>query len=174
MKKLLFICIALVLGIASVAQATPLPEGSMSLGELIRGQGSITANDKIFDRFTFFDGFDYGNLANVLVSPLTNDPLNPGLRYMANGEWSVIDFGGFMYLEFGFRVRTTNGLFLIKDNSLEIVATTHTGQDPTTGGDGGVILIEETVYEHTPPDPTQIAYKYVRSRRVSTTKLDLG
>ncbi len=162
MKKLLFICIALVISIASVAQATPLPpEGSSNLAALIRGGGSITANDKIFDRWTLFSDPGGINYQNIIVIPLTDDPLNPGLRYMANGELSTFGTNS-IFLEFGFRVSTFDGRPLIHDNSLEIQQYTF---DTNNGEDqGGALSIVEAVYDQS---VTPIGFKSVYADRIT-------
>jgi hypothetical protein len=97
--------------------------GDCSLAELIGG-GTITVGDKRFDTWTLFENQKPADLANILVTPLDDDPLNPGLRYTGNGEWSLPAESGstFQVNTFGFKVSTTDGALRIKDNSLELLS----------------------------------------------------
>jgi len=64
------------------------------------------------------------NLAQVDVTPLVNDPLNPGVQFVAPIGALGTPFGhqgpSSVHLVFSFNVQTTNQLPLIKDNSLLI------------------------------------------------------
>ncbi len=126
-KHALAVITACSLALSGLAQAVPL-------SQLFAG-GTLTANDKLFSNWTLITNvtsteFDVGtpvagtvDLTQIDVSPLTNDPLNPGLRYTADlalGTPFGHDGPATVNLEFVFRVSTLSGDPLIKDNTLEI------------------------------------------------------
>jgi hypothetical protein len=104
---------------------SPAAAHAISLANLFLGD-TITADDKLFRDWTLIDtqlvNGGVADYAQVNVTPLTDDPLNPGVKFTApvgtlgtpfahNGPSSV-------RVVFSFNVQTTNGLPLIKDNSL--------------------------------------------------------
>lgn len=92
---------------------------SCSLNELVSG-GTITIHDKLFNKWFLNDAssnpvdFDF-----IRVLPLDDQPLNPGLQFDANGEFSTVGLDLIDVL-FRFTVSTLDGSTRIKDNSLEI------------------------------------------------------
>jgi PEP-CTERM motif len=127
MKKLL-LCLALTLAAAG-AHAIPLTD-------LLNGQ-SITANDKLFDRWTFtYDTSDPNrvfNAGNIDVTALIDGGLDPGpgLNFVvSNGELTVTGDNVFAFvdLRLSFRVSVLDPNLRIKDNSLGLTggSTTHT------------------------------------------------
>src|SRR5687767_2247395 len=126
-KHALAVITACSLALSGLAQAVPL-------SQLFAG-GTLTANDKLFSNWTLITNvtsteFDVGtpvlgtvDLSQINVSPLINDPLNPGLRYTADlalGTPFGHDGPATVNLDFSFRVSTLSGDPLIKDNTLEI------------------------------------------------------
>lgn len=89
---------------------------------------SITADDKLFNNFRLVQqsivGAGFIDLTMIVVSPLADDPLNPGLLFTAPLGALGTDFGhatpASVGLVFDFDVQTTSGLPLIKDNSLRV------------------------------------------------------
>lgn len=98
---------------------------AVSLDSLFQG-GTIAVDDKIFDDFTATtvsaSNGGFVNTANIDVTPLADDPLNPGLKFTAGFDDFGTPFGhngnASVQLRFGFSVRTDDGRPLIKDNSL--------------------------------------------------------
>lgn len=135
MKKLFAILFVLVLvDIGKPVKAIPLQD-------LFDGQDLIV-DDKVFFDWTLInlvvtDPVLDPDLGLIDVIPLEDQPLNPGIRFEANGQLVVTDLN-FLDLQFGFSVATLDPRLFIKDNSLEIV-------DFGFGGIGGVIAIIETV-----------------------------
>lgn len=142
-------------GLASVAflgihigavQATVITSGcssdanpSCTLAELVAG-GAITIDDKVIDNWILNDLSTLAiNSADVEVMPMDDQPLNPGLEFIANGAFSV---GGsdVINILIQFSVSTVDGSARIKDNSLEL--NTYTFNPDNTGG---VINIFEDV-----------------------------
>jgi PEP-CTERM motif len=91
--------------------------------------GSITADDKLLNNFRLVDlqtvNGGFANTSQIDVTPLIDDPLNPGIRYTADfgalGTPSGHTGPSSVHFVFSFDVSTTNQLPLIKDNSLLIV-----------------------------------------------------
>lgn len=116
------VCAGLAIAIGCV-QADPA--AAVSLDDLFLG-GTITVDDKIFDDFTAItvsaSNGGFVNTANIDVTPLADDPLNPGLKFTAGFDDFGTPFGhggnASVQLRFGFSVRTDDGSPLIKDNSL--------------------------------------------------------
>ncbi len=110
---------------AASSSATPL-------SVLIRDQGTITANDKVFSNFTLVSSSaTNGGAANtglIDVTPLTNDPLDPGLDYSAPVDALGTPFGhqgpSSAFLSFSFDVQTISQQPLIKDNTLRLTGFT--------------------------------------------------
>ena len=154
MKKTL---LALALAVAAGgAQAIPL-------SQLLGGQ-TITAGDKLFDRWTeVFTGSSDAAFkvdpAAIDVAALNNGP-DYGLQFtMADGTVGVIGDGIFAYTDysFGFRVTSTLGK-LIKDVSMgefhgtknydvgeDLVATVLETVKDTNGNELGSITVEESI-----------------------------
>lgn len=114
---------------------------SCSLNELVAG-GSIIIDDKRFDAW-FVDDFssipvDLGSIEALL---LDDQPLNPGLQFDSNGEFSTVGFD-LIDVFLGFTVSTLDGSARIKDNSLEI-----NGFDFGAGNVGGFIQIFEDLFD---------------------------
>jgi hypothetical protein len=109
-----------------------------TMEELFDG-GTIRVHDTLFSGWALATnvsnvGLDNGpgaNLANIAVTGLEGDPLNPGLRYTANGEWSAA-FPSRMnrWTIWVFEVDVVDGPLLLHDNTLEIGASvTGSGTD---------------------------------------------
>jgi hypothetical protein len=132
----------LVLLFGSVLVGVGEPVGAVPLQDLFDG-AVIVADDKLFFGWTLINLVDTEppdpDLRLVEVIPLADLPLNPGIRFEANGELAVTG-QNFVDLHFSFLVLALDPTQLIKDNSLEIVAFTF-------GGDGGVITIIEDVFD---------------------------
>jgi hypothetical protein len=110
------------LGVNAISSsATPL-------SVLIRDKGTITANDKSFSNFTLVSSaVTNGGAANtglIDVTPLTNDPLDPGLDFSASLGALGTPFGhqgpSSAFLSFSFDVQTIDQRPLIKDNTLRL------------------------------------------------------
>jgi hypothetical protein len=138
------IVVAGTLGVAALspsAQATVVtdcPGGTCSLQELFDGS-TIQINDLVFERWQLFVLDTIGvapMLSMIEVIPLA-EAVTPGLRYAANGQLTV---GGladnFLLLDFGYVIRTDDGVPRITDNSLTL-------QEFSFSGGGGVIDIGE-------------------------------
>ena len=163
MKKVLLICLVLYFGMTTAAQAT-------SLADLFDGD-ELIVNDKIFSDWELL----YANASDtevdfskVDVLPLTDPLLDPGIRFLANGELAVTGLN-YISLRFGFQVSTLDGRALIKDNSLNLVQDTFGGEPG--GEEGGYIDIEEGGYidiiEHVyDASGAPVAYKLVYADRL--------
>jgi hypothetical protein len=117
-----FIAFIYVLGVNAISSsATPL-----SL--LISGKGTITANDKIFSNFalvsTVVTNGGTADTSLIDVTPLTNDPLDPGLNFSAPLDALGTPFGhqgsSSAFLSFSFDVQTIDQRPLIKDATLQL------------------------------------------------------
>jgi hypothetical protein len=117
--RIAFVTLSLAWGIA------PADTLAISLQDLFGGQ-TITADDKLFRNWTMIDlqtvNNGFANLNLIDVTPLVDDPLNPGVKFTAPIDGIGTPFGHIgpssVVLTFSFDVETTNGLPLIKDNSL--------------------------------------------------------
>jgi hypothetical protein len=103
---------------------TPLRAEAVSLASLFQGQ-TITADDKLFSNWTLLSQSTNDGMVDptkIDVTPLVDDPLNPGVKYTAEFDALGTEFGhppgAFARLRFSFTVATTSGEPLIKDNSL--------------------------------------------------------
>ena len=141
MKKRILSALLLALFAAGSVQAIPL-------STLLLAGGSITAGDKLFDRWSlgFYDASDGRSLnaANIDVTALNDGGLNPGpgLRFtVINNELGIIGDGIYAYidLKFGFRASVLVPGLAIKDNSLVLTS----GQISSSGDNG--IYIRETI-----------------------------
>ena len=107
-----------------------------TLEELFDG-GSILVGDKLFTEWVS-DIDPAIDLSQVIVTPLDDDPLNPGLRYdwgdQLSGDGADLFTGGI----FAFVVQTTSPNFLIKDNSLELL-------DFEVSGDADIVASETPI-----------------------------
>ncbi len=126
-------------GVATVM--TDCPGGTCSLQELFDG-GTIRINDKVFTSWRLFSLSAHATLLPdprlIEVLPI-DDSLNPGLRYDANGQFSVNGQPStlvFRVIHFGYVVGSLDGLPRIKDHRLEL-------QDFRLAGDAGFVRIDE-------------------------------
>lgn len=118
-------CAALIFGCFA---AVPGQSLAVSILELVSTPGlTITAHDKLFSDWTAIGtvtGAGNIDLAQLDVTPIVDDPLNPGLKFTAPLGALGTAFGhagpASVDLDITFRVRTISGLPLIKDNSLLI------------------------------------------------------
>ena len=121
------------------------PSSATPLSVLIRDQGTLTANDKIFSDFKLVSSVvtngGAADLGEIDVTPLTNDPLDPGLNLAAPLDALGVPFGhtgpSTVSLSFSFDVRTIDQRPLIKDNSLKLTGFTF------DAGPGTFILVSE-------------------------------
>lgn len=112
---------------------------------MIRDKGTITANDKLFSDFTLISStVTNGGVADtdlIDVTPLTNDPLDPGLDFSAPVGALGTPFGhtgpSSAFLSFSFDVQTVNQEPLIKDNTLRLTGFTF------DSGPAAFILVSE-------------------------------
>jgi hypothetical protein len=115
------------------------------LSVLIDSKGSITANDKIFSNFAVVaDSTTNGgivDLSKIDVTPLNNDPLDPGLNFAAPLDAIGTPFAhqgpSSASLSFSFDVQTIDHRPLIKDNSLILTGFAF------DAGPGAFILVSE-------------------------------
>ncbi len=106
--------------LAAKLQATPL-------SDLFQG-GTITADDKLFSGFTLIGNQPVnGGIADptmIDVTPLVDDPLDPGIKFTAPVGALGTPFGhtggSSILFVFSFDASTTNQQPLIKDNSLRL------------------------------------------------------
>jgi len=75
------------------------------------------------------------DLSQILVVPLDDDPLNPGLQFVANGQLSTVGLNS-IDLVFQFRVSSMAGGVHAVGHSLELTGFNF-------GGDGGIVLITD-------------------------------
>ena len=134
-----FFALVYALGVHAISSsATPL-----SL--LISGKGTITANDKVFSNFALVSlTVTNGGAANtglIDVTPLTNDPSDPGLDFSAPLDALGTPFGhqgpSSAFLSFSFDVQTIDQRPLIKDNTLRLTGFTF------DAGPAAFILVSE-------------------------------
>jgi hypothetical protein len=105
----------------------PATTQAVPLSALLQG-GVITANDKIFTDWTFIDlqtvNGGFANLGLIDVTPLIDDPLDPGVKFTAPIDGIGTPFGhtglSSVHFVFSFNARTVDGTPRIKDNSLLI------------------------------------------------------
>ena len=129
---------ALGLGVAP-APAAIITDGCASptectLDELFLG-GTITVGDKFFSQWTFI-GFDTEpdedplniDFSQVIVTPLDDDPNNPGLRFDWGDQFSDLGVRDFLGLAFGYIVDVTDPNFQITGTSLELLDFEVTGE----------------------------------------------
>jgi hypothetical protein len=98
-----------------------------ALSALFQG-ATITADDKLFNHFTLISSTSvnggFADPTQIDVTPLINDPLDPGINFTAQfgalGTPSGHTGPSSIQFSFSFDVSTTNQLPLIKDNSLTI------------------------------------------------------
>lgn len=114
---------------------------SCTLEELFLG-GSFTIDGINFNSWDIFelalDTPSTPDFEDIEVIPLDDQPMNPGILYNMNSEFSVFD-DRFIFLDFGFNVVANHDL-PIKDNSLELI-------DFVFGGPAGAIFIDEDIYD---------------------------
>jgi hypothetical protein len=119
-------CCLIALGYALSVNATSL--SATPLSDLIRDQSTITANDKVFSNFALVSSSTTNggsaNIGLIDVTPLTNNPLDPGLDYSAPVDALGTPFGHMgpssAFLSFSFDVQTIDQQPLIKDNTLRL------------------------------------------------------
>jgi hypothetical protein len=118
-------CAGLALAVWSVVFAAQTQ--ATALSALFQG-GTITADDKLFNNFTLVNSTPvnggFADPAQIDVTPLIDDLLNPGIKFTAQfgalGTPSGHTGPSSIQFTFSFDVSTTNQLPLIKDNSLRI------------------------------------------------------
>jgi hypothetical protein len=121
---------------------------AVPLSTLFTGQ-TITANDELFSAFTFTASqTTNGGAADptlIDVTPLTNDPLNSGIKFTAPIGALGTPFGhtgpSSATLSFSYNASTLSGLKLIKDNSLLVNGFT------IDAGPSVSILVTEQVFD---------------------------
>ena len=114
---------------------------SCNLQELVDG-GSITIGDKLFDNWFADDFSDLSvDFSQIEVVPLDDQPLNPGLKYNANGQLSTLGLD-LIDFELGFTIATLDGSSRIVNNSLEINQFSF-----GTNNFGGFIDISENILD---------------------------
>src|SRR4051812_2074124 len=134
-----FVAISYVFAISAQSASATL------LSILIRDKTTITANDKVFSNFTLINSSvtngGSANTGQIDVTPLTNDPLDPGLDFSAPIGALGTPFGhsgpSSAFLQFSFDVQTINQQPLIKDNTLRLTNFTF------DAGPGTFILVSE-------------------------------
>ncbi len=116
---------------------------SCTLNELVAG-ASITIDDKLFDDWFTDDASTLPvDISQIDVVALDDQPLNPGLQFNANEQFSTVGFDEIDF-DLGFTVSVIGGEARIKDNSLELGQFTF-GQDNV----GGLITISEGIFDVT-------------------------
>lgn len=143
MKTLVRILSVLMFALLSAGGAQAIP-----MTDLLNG-GSITANDKLFDRWELMfqdksDGTTV-NTDNINVTALIDGGMDPGpgLRFdILNGEFNVTGDDIFAYLDFtfGFHVSVLNSSLKIKDNSLMDFSAFHSHAVDGSNDNGSYIL----------------------------------
>jgi hypothetical protein len=107
---------------------TAISSYATPMSVLIRDKGTITANDKLFSNFavvtsSLING-GTANIESIDVTPLTNDPLDPGLDFTAPLDALGTPFShtgpSSVLFSFSFDVQTIDQRPLIKDNSLRL------------------------------------------------------
>ena len=108
----------------------------VSLFDLIGGQ-SITAVDKTFSDWTLLDdtSLTSDDLDKIFIEALEDQPLNPGLRFLATDNVLTATDGGRVTLNFAYSVTAPGPR--IKDNSLSL-----TGFE--IGGEGSASIFADT------------------------------
>jgi hypothetical protein len=144
------VILSLFAGGAPQVDATIITSGCADAGVActlaeLSGGASIIIDDKRFDDWVlnYDDSSTAVDLVPITVTPLDDQPLNPGLQFDTNGEFSVVGFDT-IDVGFSFTVSTLDGSALIKDNSLEINGFTF-----GLNNVGGFITIFEDVYDAT-------------------------
>jgi PEP-CTERM motif len=125
--------------------ANPISSSATPLSVLIRDKGTITANDKLFNDFALVSStvINGGSADTGLidVTPLTNDPLDPGLDFSVPLDALGTPFGhqgaSSVLFSFSFDVRTIDQRPLIKDNTLRLTDFTF------DAGPAAFILVSE-------------------------------
>jgi hypothetical protein len=131
-----FIVLAAVL--ASIA--SPAPAAGVSLADLLDG-GSLQAGNARFDTWQLLGLDDTGapppDLSLIQVTPLVNDPANPGLQFTGAGQLSITGQNA-VELELRFQVHAGVNANSFAGHSLTMTAVTF-------GGDGGIATISQEV-----------------------------
>ena len=129
--------------------AIPAATGkAASLTSLFQG-GTITADDKLFNAFTLIGitpvNGGIADPAQIDVTPLVDDPLNPGIKFTAPVGALGTPFGhtgsSSILFVFSFDVSTTNQQPIIKDNSLRLVSWVF------DSGPQASIQVAETIFD---------------------------
>ena len=139
MKALRMLVCTLLFGGLPVGSAVRAQD--LTLLDLFQGE-TITAGDKVFSNWQL-DDFTLGptaagSLDDIFVTPLEDEPLNPGVKFNIPNGLNTGD--SFVVLEFFFDVSTASGEALIKDNSLWLNGFTF-----VPGSTGGVINFFEAI-----------------------------
>lgn len=129
--------------------ALPTTSQAVLLSDLFQG-ATITADDKLFSNWNLLSISQVSGLVDTTkidVTPLVDDPFNPGVKFTADFDALGTLFGhpggAFAQLRFSFDVSTTNGQALIKDNSLLI------NDFIFDSGPNASITISETIHDVT-------------------------
>jgi len=125
---------------------TPRVADAVPITDLFEG-ATLTAADKLFDDWSLLDVQTVNGASAVLsavdVTPLTDDPLNPGVKFTTDGLALGTPFGhqgpSSASVRFSYSVQTISGEPLIKDNSLFLNGFTF------DAGPQATITISETV-----------------------------
>ncbi len=156
------IVVAAVFGLGqNTAQAVPLTD-------LFAG-GSITAVDKLFSNWQNL-GTNIGDLSQIDVTTLVDQPDNPGIRFTDNGDvWRVAGGppGSSFFLDFSYTVTVLNPTQQITDNSLVLESFSINGLDTGTAG----IEIVEFVFDS---GNNQQAFKRVSALQGDLNIVDLA
>lgn len=130
----------------------------LTLQDLVEGD-SITVVDKLFDNWEITENFGsfLVDPSQIDVTPVADDPLNPGVKFTNNT--GGVSIGQTSTLGIAFSVETVSGLPLIKDNSLTL--------DQFSLGDQGFafVAVNESVFDGPPGSGNSLGQKTVRAAR---------
>ena len=98
-----------------------------TLDQLFVPGACMIVDDKIFENWELIGQNGDYDFSNVLVSPVNDDPNNPGLRYVTNNLSVAID--ELISWQMQYDVSTISGDPLIKDYSLELIEFSPDSQD---------------------------------------------
>jgi hypothetical protein len=138
MKTLLknFAIASLSLGTAAISLTAGFAQAA-TLADLFSGQ-SLVVGDKVFTGWTLGQNPNLVNLSQIDVTTLTDQPLNPGIKYTVTGDALKVSDTNKIDLSFNYTVSTTSAQTLIKDNSLALTGYSFMGN-------GGLIAIGESL-----------------------------
>jgi hypothetical protein len=142
MKKLLGLAVLIfALPLAVMAEpVSPSPCESAALSTYVTQGFSCTIGDKVFSNFTYRDNASNGapgvSDTDVIVAPLVDQALNPGLQFQ--GNWLATAAGQSNDILIGFTVQVLPGGGAIEDASLSIPGSSSLG--------GGTVIVGETLW----------------------------